>query len=129
MGFLMLSLQTVGNAGVEERSNFVAGASDQAAFNRKALRAVTQEQADEDGTELSEKSRERMSCIIDYGLARRLQNVGKNENRHDSGVLSEMCKGCLDTIQAAHCERPRCNSVRPGDYADRVERVGENADS
>jgi len=48
MGFLMLFLQTVGNAGIEERLNFVARASNQTVFNRRALRAVSQEQADED---------------------------------------------------------------------------------
>ena len=40
-------------------------------------------------TELSEKSRERMRCIIDSGLAKRLQDTGMNENRHYPGVRSK----------------------------------------
>ncbi len=81
----MLSLQTVGNAGVEEIK-----------FCSSFLLPDCVQQAG--SNELSEKSPERMSCIIDYGLARRLQDVGKGEKCHDPGVLSEMCKGCLDTL-------------------------------
>jgi len=53
-------------------------------------------------TALIEKSRARLSCIIDHGLAWRLQDVGKNEKRLYPGGR---CKGCLDTIQADPYER------------------------